>query len=58
MEIIIASNGYVGIIEVNDYVRHTNGRKASLLRYNTKGEPYFISYGRRYYLNEFIRTNF
>lgn len=58
---IIASNGYIGIIEIiysiNDYVRHTNGRKPSMIKYNSKGDAYFISYGKRYYLNEFIRTN-
>lgn len=57
---IIASNGYIGIIEIiygiNDYVKHTNGKKASILRYNSKGEAYFISYGRRYYMNEFVRV--
>ena len=44
---IIASNGYIGIMEIiygiNDYVKHTNSRKASMLRYNSKGDPYFIS---------------
>lgn len=57
---LMASNGYIGIIAiingVNDYIKHTNSRKASMLRYNTKGEPYFISHGRRYYMAEFIRV--
>lgn len=26
------------------------------IRYNAKGEPYFISCKKRYYLNEFIKT--
>ena len=58
---IIASNGYIGIIEIiygiNDHVKHTNGRKTSMIKYNSKGEAYFISYNKRYYLNEFIKTN-
>ena len=59
-ETLIASNGYIGIIDIiygiNDYIKHTNSRRASVLRYNTKGKPYFISYGKRYYMDEFIRV--
>lgn len=28
----------------------------SKVRYNRKGEPYFMRYGRRYYLKEFMRA--
>ena len=30
----------------------------SQIRYNAKGEPYFISYGKRYYLSEFLRIKY
>lgn len=59
-ETLTMSNGYIGIIDIiygiNDYIKHTNGRRVSVLRYTTKGESYFISYGRRYYMDEFIRV--
>lgn len=56
---VIASNGYVGILDIiDDYVLTTLNKRYSKIKYTAAGEPYFIKYGVKYFLNEFFRTNF
>lgn len=49
---------------IDDYVivcdNYGDGYKnitRNMIRYNTKGEPYFVRYGKRHYLGEFMRCD-
>lgn len=58
---VIASNGYFGIIECESdgphmYIKTTRNSRKKRIRYTNKGEPYFIEYKIRYFVNEFFRT--
>lgn len=45
--------------DIENYVLFRRARwlkpKVSKIRYNAKGEPYFISYKQKFYLSEFLR---
>lgn len=52
-----ALGGILGIeFGINDRVKLLNG-KTSLTRYDKNGEPYFISYGTKWYLSELVIIN-
>ena len=58
----------IGIIDIIDgeaikFAYYHNGEysskpRISMVRYNKKGEPFFISHNRRYYLNDFMRIKY
>ena len=54
---MIATNGYIGIIALeNDMILTTMNNRWSSIRYDREGEPYFIKYGIKYYISEFVRV--
>ena len=63
----LANCGGIGIISIDDYndkikFAYFTGDKCgrvstSTIRTNSKGQPYFYSCKRKYYLDDFIRVN-
>ena len=58
---VIASNGYIGIIEIchgiNDYIITDTNSYKKRIRYNKNGTSYFIENKQKYNLNDFIRSD-
>ncbi|GEM_PF-6216211 len=48
-------HGIDDAVVFQDFCGDRLGRKRTAkIRYNAKGEPYFISYGSRYYIKDFV----
>ena len=55
---VIASNGYLGITKFDDEhsrLKTTSNNYWKKVHWTTKGEPYFIEHGIRYYLSDFFK---
>lgn len=54
--IIEANDDYV--VAGYDFGNGIRGLRRRKLHYNAKGNPYFVMYGHREYLSEYMRTDF